>query len=177
MRIEKPLANPVATFFRSRWLGQVPLDRLFWRDMVLVGTAISIASSVAALVLLYFGQRLLRQAWRGFAPVLATRAAVMALLVLAVGFEFVAPALDALWLSRSAAALIASAGVNPDMPVAVAGDAEPSLVFMLGTKTKLVSAEAAADYLATTPNARALVETRSETEFTAALAASKGRRP
>jgi 4-amino-4-deoxy-L-arabinose transferase-like glycosyltransferase len=127
--------------------------------------------AVAALVLLYFGQRLLRQAWRGFAPVLATRAAVLALLVLAVGFEFVAPALDALWLSRSAAALIANAGVNPDMPVAVAGDAEPSLVFMLGTKTKLVSAEAAADYLATTPNARALVETRSETEFTAALAA------
>lgn len=42
----------LADFFRSRWLGQVPLDRLFWRDMVLVGTAISIASSVAALILL-----------------------------------------------------------------------------------------------------------------------------
>ena len=42
----------LADFFRSRWLGQVPLDRLFWRDMVLVGTAINIASSVAALILL-----------------------------------------------------------------------------------------------------------------------------
>jgi 4-amino-4-deoxy-L-arabinose transferase-like glycosyltransferase len=129
--------------------------------------------AVAALVALYFGQRLLRQAWRGFAPALATRACVMALLVLAVGFEFVAPALDALWLSRSAAALVASAGVPRGVPVAIAGDAEPSLVFLLGTNTKLVSAGAAADYLAGTSTARALVETRSETEFMAALAAHK----
>jgi 4-amino-4-deoxy-L-arabinose transferase-like glycosyltransferase len=125
----------------------------------------------AALVVLYFGQRLLRQAWRGFAPALGIRAAVMALLVLAVGFEFVAPALDGLWLSRSAAALIAGVGVSPAVPVAIAGDAEPSLVFLLGTKTKLGSADAAADYLAATPMARALVETRSETAFAAALAA------
>ncbi|QPC90351.1 hypothetical protein [Mesorhizobium sp. INR15] len=40
------------SFFRSRWQGQVPLDRLFWRDLVLVGTAISVASSVAALIML-----------------------------------------------------------------------------------------------------------------------------
>jgi hypothetical protein len=40
------------SFFRSRWQGQVPLDRLFWRDMVVVGTAINIASSVLALILL-----------------------------------------------------------------------------------------------------------------------------
>ncbi|MEO5758035.1 MAG: hypothetical protein ABIQ51_14395 [Mesorhizobium sp.] len=40
------------SFFRSRWQGQVPLDWLFWRDLVLVGTAINIASSVAALILL-----------------------------------------------------------------------------------------------------------------------------
>lgn len=42
----------VGPFLRSRWLGQAPLGRLFWRDMVLVGTAISIASSVLALILL-----------------------------------------------------------------------------------------------------------------------------
>ena len=41
-----------ADFFRSRWLGQVPLDRLFWRDMMLVGTVISLASSAVALILL-----------------------------------------------------------------------------------------------------------------------------
>jgi hypothetical protein len=43
----------VRSFFHSRWQGRVPLDRLFWRDLVLVGTAISIASSVVALILLW----------------------------------------------------------------------------------------------------------------------------
>ena len=42
----------LAGFFRSRWQGKVPLDRLFWRDMLLVATLISIASSALALVLL-----------------------------------------------------------------------------------------------------------------------------
>ncbi|TPK46040.1 hypothetical protein FJ492_08085 [Mesorhizobium sp. B2-5-4] len=42
----------IADFFRSRWLGKVPVDRLFWRDMMLVGTVINIASSAAALILL-----------------------------------------------------------------------------------------------------------------------------
>lgn len=46
------LPGVARSFFRSRWDGQVRLDRLFWRDMVLVGTAINVASSVAALILL-----------------------------------------------------------------------------------------------------------------------------
>lgn len=47
----KKVSHP-AGFFRSRWLGAAPLDRLFWRDLVLVGTAINIAASVLALILL-----------------------------------------------------------------------------------------------------------------------------
>ncbi|RUU72023.1 hypothetical protein EOD04_00270 [Mesorhizobium sp. M2C.T.Ca.TU.009.01.2.1] len=39
-------------FFRARWRGKAPLDRLFWRDMLLVGTLISVASSALALILL-----------------------------------------------------------------------------------------------------------------------------
>jgi hypothetical protein len=46
------LPEGVGSFFRSRWQGLVPLDRLFWRDLVLVGTAISLAASALALVLL-----------------------------------------------------------------------------------------------------------------------------
>lgn len=42
----------VRSFFRSRWLGLVPIGRLFWRDMLLVGTGINVASSAAALILL-----------------------------------------------------------------------------------------------------------------------------
>jgi len=43
-----------AGFFRSRWHGQVSLDRLFWVDMVLVGTLINLATSFAALIALGF---------------------------------------------------------------------------------------------------------------------------
>ncbi|MBZ9988786.1 hypothetical protein LB572_16935 [Mesorhizobium sp. BH1-1-5] len=39
-------------FFRTRWRGEVPPDRLFWRDMLIVGTFLSIASSALALILL-----------------------------------------------------------------------------------------------------------------------------
>ncbi|TIP53139.1 MAG: hypothetical protein E5X69_05515, partial [Mesorhizobium sp.] len=39
-------------FFRTRWRGEAPLDRLFWRDMLLVGTILNVASSVLALILL-----------------------------------------------------------------------------------------------------------------------------
>ncbi|TIX27118.1 hypothetical protein [Mesorhizobium sp.] len=46
------LREAVGSFFRSRWQGQVPLDRLFWRDLVLLGTALNVASLVAAIVLL-----------------------------------------------------------------------------------------------------------------------------
>ncbi|WP_353644365.1 hypothetical protein [Mesorhizobium sp. WSM2239] len=40
------------SFFASRWRGEVPLDRLFWRDMVLVGTALNLLTTAAAILLL-----------------------------------------------------------------------------------------------------------------------------
>lgn len=39
-------------FFAARWQGRIPLPRLFWRDMVIVGSAINVATTVAALVVL-----------------------------------------------------------------------------------------------------------------------------
>jgi 4-amino-4-deoxy-L-arabinose transferase-like glycosyltransferase len=135
------------------------------------GPGAFVPGAIAALIILYFGQRLVRRAWHHAGLGLAPRAVIMSLLVLALSFEFVAPALDALWLSRRAAILVASAAKPAGPPLAVAGDAEPSMVFMLGTGTKLVSAEAAADYLAATPGARALIETRSQATFLDALAA------
>lgn len=131
-----------------------------------------LAAGVAAtLVILYLGQRLVRSAWRGFTPGLAPRIALLALPVLGLGFAVVAPSLDGLWLSRSAAALVAKAGARPGAPIAVAGDAEPSMVFMLGTATKLVPAAGAAGYLAARPGALALVESRARPAFFVALAA------
>ncbi len=42
-------------FFAARWRGEVPLGALFWRDMLVVGTAINLATMILALVLLGFG--------------------------------------------------------------------------------------------------------------------------
>ena len=41
-------------FFVRRWRRQVPLDLLFWRDMVVVGTLINIATAFASLMALGF---------------------------------------------------------------------------------------------------------------------------
>ncbi len=63
------MISAVGSFFSSRWQGLVPLDRLFWRDMIVVGTAISIASSVAALILLGLKQPMAAVLATHFSPV------------------------------------------------------------------------------------------------------------
>lgn len=42
-------------FFSHRWHGSVPLSRVFWRDMLGVGTLINLLASLAALILLSQG--------------------------------------------------------------------------------------------------------------------------
>ncbi len=77
----------------------------------------------------------------------------------------VLPTLDHLMVSKRAAQLIASTGAEAKA-VAAAGFHEPSLVFQVGTSMKLSKDGAdAADFLATTPNAVALVEKREEPAF------------
>ena len=86
----------------------------------------------------------------------------------------VAPRLDPLWLSDrteralEAARLLPRQGVA-EAPVAVAGFAEPSLVFALGTPTELEDAEEAA--IAIAEGRPAVVEARQEAAFRQALAA------
>lgn len=40
------------SFLQSRWRGEAPLEAVFWRDMLAVGTALNIASAAAAFALL-----------------------------------------------------------------------------------------------------------------------------
>jgi 4-amino-4-deoxy-L-arabinose transferase-like glycosyltransferase len=129
------------------------------------------AGLVAGAILLYLAARLVVSFWRRAEPGLAARAMVLALLVLPLGFAFVAPRLDRLWLSRAAAGLVARYVPPKGVAVAAAGYAEPSLVFMLGTKTMLVDADRAAQHLTTARGALALVEGRSDKSFRADLAA------
>ena len=85
---------------------------------------------------------------------------------------WLAPALDDLWPSRAAARLVARAGLDPRNgltpgPVAVAGYAEPSLVFRLGSDTDLLDGEGAAEALEA--GRPALVEARQAQAFLARL--------
>lgn len=91
-----------------------------------------------------------------------------------------APRLDPLWLSARTEAAMAKARLLPrqgvaDAPVAVAGYAEPSLVFALGTPTELEDAPEAARAIA--EKRPAVVEAREEPAFRRALAAAGVRAP
>ncbi|MET0295650.1 MAG: glycosyltransferase family 39 protein [Phenylobacterium sp.] len=83
------------------------------------------------------------------------------------------PRLEPLWLSRSVEQALAQGRLLPRQgiappPVAVAGYAEPSLVFALGTPTDLGDAADAADAIAA--GRPAVVEAREEAAFRQALA-------
>lgn len=87
-----------------------------------------------------------------------------------------APRLQTLWLSQRVEEAMAKAELLPrqgrvDAPVAVAGYAEPSLVFALGTGTELDSAEDAAE--AISEGRPAVVEAKQDAAFQRALAADK----
>ncbi len=47
--------KPRPGFLAARWSGEVPLSTVFWRDMLLVGSAINVAALIAALTALQGG--------------------------------------------------------------------------------------------------------------------------
>jgi 4-amino-4-deoxy-L-arabinose transferase-like glycosyltransferase len=112
--------------------------------------------------------------WRRHSLVAAGAACVLGALGHGALAGGVLPALHPLWLSSAAAQVLARDGASPWQgvvpgPVAVAGYAEPSLVFLLGADTEL---GAAADAAAAIAQGRpAIVEARQEAAFQAALAA------
>jgi 4-amino-4-deoxy-L-arabinose transferase-like glycosyltransferase len=81
----------------------------------------------------------------------------------------VTPHLDELWPSRAAAALVASHERDRARPIVSVGYSEPSLVFLLGTATRLLPAPDAAAALAA--GGTALVGDGQAAAFRAALAA------
>jgi hypothetical protein len=96
-------------------------------------------------------------------------------LVAAISAAFVVPAatavtpeLDEIWVSRSAAAALARHPPGPGEAVLSVGYSEPSLVFLLGTATRLVTAEPGDGQLAGA--GMALVNDRYDAEFMRSLA-------
>ncbi len=79
----------------------------------------------------------------------------------------VLPRIDAMWPSRAAAQIVETHA--PHAQVAAAGFHEPSLVFLLGTETKLTDAKGAARHLLETPNGAAVIEIKQRLAFRNAL--------
>jgi 4-amino-4-deoxy-L-arabinose transferase-like glycosyltransferase len=132
-----------------------------------------LASGLCIAVALYAAEGLIRTT-RAPGPGDVAFAAALAcgVLVHVILTGALAPGFQVLWPSREAARMVARAGWDPrggrvPGPVAVAGFAEPSLVFQLGTSTILGDAQDAADAVA--EGRAALVEGREAKAFQAAL--------
>ncbi|HZT51775.1 MAG TPA: glycosyltransferase family 39 protein [Stellaceae bacterium] len=132
---------------------------------------VDVAGVAVALVILVYGAGMLRRAWRGLEPALAVRACLIALFTLPAALALEAPRLAPLWLSRAAAAMVAREHPPADAPLSAVGYAEPSLVFLLGTRTELVSPDKAAARVVSARGALALVEGREDQAFRRALGA------
>ena len=126
-----------------------------------LGAAASLTAGIGVAVLLLRGRPLRA----------ATAAIVASALVLAALFGGVLPRLTALFPAQELARL-----VPPGAPVAVSGYHEPSLVFLLGTHTKLTDGGGAAAFLLDTPGAVVAVDQRDEADFLARVRAG-GRSP
>ncbi|MES2342998.1 MAG: glycosyltransferase family 39 protein [Pseudomonadota bacterium] len=134
--------------------------------MALVSGALMAAAGLAGAYMLLKGRA-------GTALVTAGVLGIAAHAALAAGL---APRLEPLWLSQRTEQALAQARLLPRQgiapaPVAVAGYAEPSLVFALGTPTDLGGPDQAAEALA--DNRPAVVEGREQKAFEAALKARR----
>ncbi|HLO77819.1 MAG TPA: glycosyltransferase family 39 protein [Magnetospirillum sp.] len=107
-------------------------------------------------------------AWRGQMATAALALALTAAATFPVAFQGVAPSLDKLFLSRGAARIVGTIG--SDGPVATAGYSEPSLVFLLGTHTRILDGAGAARHLADNRRTLAVVSDRELPAFFAAAA-------
>jgi 4-amino-4-deoxy-L-arabinose transferase-like glycosyltransferase len=97
---------------------------------------------------------------------MAMLAVVLVYPVIAAG---VAPRLEQFWISQRAAALVTRDTRPGDPPPALAGYTEPSLVFLLGSETRLTNGAGAAD-VGASQGGLALVEDSERAAFLAHLA-------
>jgi 4-amino-4-deoxy-L-arabinose transferase-like glycosyltransferase len=144
---------------------------LLWLSPSVASAGAQFAYLVLAAIIALLGGALAVSAWRRIGPATAAGPLLLALLVYVPAFQFVAPSLDELWLSRQAAAAVARYRPPPDAPVVSVGYREPSLVFLLGTHTRFLSADQAAEYLTSARGAAALVSNAEDEAFRRALKA------
>jgi 4-amino-4-deoxy-L-arabinose transferase-like glycosyltransferase len=89
----------------------------------------------------------------------------------------VLPRIDSLWVSRRVADVVEHSRPCADTTVAAVGYHEPSLVFTLGTATKLVGPRLAAEHLFANPACALALVTRAEEEPFRRIVADSGAMP
>jgi 4-amino-4-deoxy-L-arabinose transferase-like glycosyltransferase len=184
---------PALAILGARWAEQGARDRdLFrgWRIAGLVQFGLGLVALTVALLVLPFGYGngvgvptmallvlslgagvwAMVLTWRG-TNAGAIGAATIAALVLHVALAIDASEhLERLWVSPQLAAVVASARHVGDPPEVAAGFTEPSLVFLLGTETRLMSGPHAAE-LASRSGGLALIEDRERDAYLKRLGA------
>jgi 4-amino-4-deoxy-L-arabinose transferase-like glycosyltransferase len=131
-----------------------------------IASLVLISTFVAA-VIMAFGMRHAAAA----SPVALTAAvAISGILMNGVVGAVVAPSLKTIWVAPRLAAAIKRHAQCPQPQVASAGFEEPSLIFLVGTQTRLVDGSEAARFLAEGGCRIALVTTNDEPAFIATLA-------
>jgi 4-amino-4-deoxy-L-arabinose transferase-like glycosyltransferase len=132
-----------------------------------IASAVLIGTFVAT-VIMAFG---MRHAATASPAVLAAAVAIPAILMNGVVAAVVVPSLKTIWVAPRLAAAIKRHAQCPQPQVASAGFEEPSLIFLVGTRTQLVDGDGAARFLAEGGCRIALVTTNDEPAFIAKLAA------
>jgi 4-amino-4-deoxy-L-arabinose transferase-like glycosyltransferase len=110
-----------------------------------------------------------RRRWLGATVV----SAIATWAILATTFGQILPRLDAVWLGREAAEVIAAkAPGTRAADIAASGYAEPSMVFAVGTPIRLIDAGLAGRFLAEAPGRLALIGREEQPAFLASLASA-----
>ncbi len=131
------------------------------------GRGIGIASLLAAIGACAAGLLAAKAAYAGRTRRALAIVLPAAAIMFIATFGGIAPVLDRIWVSRSLAEAVAR--INRPGPVATAGYSEPSLIFLLGTDTKIVNGDGAAQQLLGRPDSIAIVEDRERATFDKAI--------
>lgn len=169
-----PLRPAFAWTYRGLWLlatgmlalvlALLPVSLGMSASPVALGLAGVVLTASVVLVSLDYRRRPAAVLGAGLVAALALVPALSALCL---------PALTPAWLSQSVAEAVQAARRYPGETVAVSGIAEPSLVFLLGTRTRLTDPEGAVQHMVTGPGHLAVVSEGDRPAFEQALGARR----